>query len=50
MGVGGGLIGVGDLLVIGVPWARLPEEVHPCSVFPLDPMYADPMCRHPGYP
>ena len=42
--------GVGDLFGFGVPQARLPEEVHLFSVFPLGPLYAEPVHRHPGSP
>ena len=39
---------MGDFWGFGVPQSRLPEEVHPCAVFPLGPMYADPVRRNPG--
>ena len=46
----GGISWVGYLLGFGFPQVRLPEEVHTCAVFPLGPMYADLVRRHPGSP
>ena len=33
-----------------VTLACLPEEVQPFAVFPLGPLHADLMRRHPGFP
>ena len=43
---GGGVKGVGDFLGFGVSQARLHTEVQPCTVFPLGPLYADPVRQH----